>query len=92
MRRGMTSASSSTHHRPRVGGGSLCARFRGNAADRYQPPVTDPQNAVASACSGQTLSRAASSDADYEPRPTSRFPQIAIAASRPQAPPRGFLP
>jgi len=92
MRRGMTRVSSATHHRSRVGGGSLCARFRGNAADRYQPPVTDTQNAVASACSGQTLSRAPSSDADSEPRPTLRFPQIPIAASRPQAQPRGFLP
>jgi len=75
MRRGMTRVSSATRHRSRVGGGSLCARFRGNAADRYQPPVTDPQNAVASACSGQTQSRTPSSEADSEPRPTLRSPK-----------------
>jgi len=92
MRRGMTSVSSITHHRTRVGGGSLWSCFRGNAADCYQPAVTDPPNAVASACSGQTPSRTASSEADTEPRTPLRFPQIPIAASRSQAQPRGFLP
>lgn len=92
MRRGMTRVSSATRHRPRVAGGSLCARFRGNAVHRHQRPVTDPPNSIARACSGQTLPRAASSEADVESPPILRFPQIPIAASRPQARPRGFLP
>lgn len=92
MRRGMTSVSSTTHHRPRVGGGSLWPRFRGNADDRYLPPVTAPPNAVASACPSQTPSSTASSNADAESDTTLRSPQIPIAASRSQARPRGFLP
>jgi hypothetical protein len=92
MPRGMTRVSSATHHRLRVGGGSLCARSPGNALHPHQPPVTAPPNSIARACSSPSLPRAASSDADAETRPTPRFPQMPIAASRPQARPRGFLP
>lgn len=92
MRRGMTSVSSTTHHRTRVGGGSLWPRFRGNAADRYLQPVTDPPNAVASACPGQTPSSTASSDADTESGndpsfSANRHSRITLTGTIPRFPP-----